>query len=269
MQITLIWDAVEGADYYRVYRAAGPQAASRIANNVEDSTYVDTGLTNGESYSYQVSAVIDVGDCSVCKVEGQKSVRVIAAPAVPVNISVTAFQNFSKNVLTNIDTFVGTGGVSGQRSAHLDAYTRVVPAASRPFGLVRVSTINTRRSNYFYWASWRWNGPGPGYNVPYYFYDHNPDRLNTAMLVQGFAMNSLSGPGCPLKYDFPFMMSPGSDSTTVFAERYKKRLHGSVPHHGRRLQGYEVKTKSGGGYEREGQPGYLKYVFKERDRIQI
>ena len=81
-QATLSWKAVAGADYYRVYRAKGSQAASRIADNVEDLQYVDTGLTNGDRYGYQVSAVIDVGDCATCKVEGSKSGRVSGVPAI-------------------------------------------------------------------------------------------------------------------------------------------------------------------------------------------
>ena len=75
-EITLTWDAVTGASYYRVYRGS-----SRVANNITGTTYKDTGLTNGTSYSYQVSAVRNVGSCSLCQLEGARSASLSVAPS--------------------------------------------------------------------------------------------------------------------------------------------------------------------------------------------
>ena len=77
-QVTLTWGMVTGASYYRVYRDG-----SRIANNITETTYTDTGLTNGTSYSYQVSAVLNVGSCSSCQVEGARSTSLRTMPSLP------------------------------------------------------------------------------------------------------------------------------------------------------------------------------------------
>ncbi|MGG4011420.1 hypothetical protein ABEV67_04345 [Bacillus smithii] len=47
------WDAVDGATY-NVYRNN-----TVIASGVTETTYHDTGLTGGTTYSYAVTAVID------------------------------------------------------------------------------------------------------------------------------------------------------------------------------------------------------------------
>ena len=120
------------------------------------------------------------------------------------------------NTLNHVDTFIGIGTVSGQHSRNLSTVSNVVPAASAPFGLVRVSPLNSYRNGYFWSTSWRlapnWNDDG--------YFDHSPDQLNQRMLINGFSMNSLSGPGCPVKFDFPFMVYPGDNRTNRFRDRH-------------------------------------------------
>ncbi|MEW6181641.1 MAG: LamG-like jellyroll fold domain-containing protein [Bacillota bacterium] len=57
-QVDLSWDTVSGADTYNVKRSTtsgGPYTT--IAESVTSTTYTDTGVTNGTTYYYVVSAV--------------------------------------------------------------------------------------------------------------------------------------------------------------------------------------------------------------------
>lgn len=66
-QVTLNWNAVSGATGYKVYRNASLVGSPTV------TSFTDTGLANGVSYSYQVSGMNSVG-------EGAKSAVVTATP---------------------------------------------------------------------------------------------------------------------------------------------------------------------------------------------
>ena len=56
---TLVWSAVFGASGYNIYRAvaAGGEGSTPFAQVVSGTTsYVDSGLTNGQTYFYQITA---------------------------------------------------------------------------------------------------------------------------------------------------------------------------------------------------------------------
>ncbi|MEN1988381.1 glycoside hydrolase family 48 protein [Paenibacillus hubeiensis] len=62
-QVVLNWNSVSGANSYTVKRAeadGGPYTA--VAANVNGTTYTDTGLTNGKTYYYVVTAVNAAGE---------------------------------------------------------------------------------------------------------------------------------------------------------------------------------------------------------------
>jgi len=59
-QVVLTWDANDELDLagYSVYRrASADTAAALIASNLEETTYVDLGLINEETYEYQLAAI--------------------------------------------------------------------------------------------------------------------------------------------------------------------------------------------------------------------
>lgn len=74
-QITLAWTASDTAVSYKIYRGtvAGGEAPQPIKEGITSTSYVDTGLTNGTAYFYQVTAVNAAGDSN-------KSVEVTATP---------------------------------------------------------------------------------------------------------------------------------------------------------------------------------------------
>jgi fibronectin type 3 domain-containing protein len=77
-QVSLSWTASAGATSYNVYRGTSPggELAAPLASGVTARSFTDTGLTNGTTYYYQVSAVSSFG-------EGGKSAEVSATPQQP------------------------------------------------------------------------------------------------------------------------------------------------------------------------------------------
>ncbi len=90
-QVTLTWNApFEGGSpitNYRIYRGTTPGGEILLTEIGNVLTYTDTGLVNGQTYYYQVSAVNAIG-------EGPKSNEASATPATlpdpPQNLTATA-----------------------------------------------------------------------------------------------------------------------------------------------------------------------------------
>lgn len=61
-QVTLAWGSVSGADSYQVYRSLSPESGfSAIQSDLSVATHIDTGLTNGTTYYYRVTATNQYG----------------------------------------------------------------------------------------------------------------------------------------------------------------------------------------------------------------
>lgn len=55
-QVTLTWDLSPGATLYNVYRDDAPGTGHLLKGGLAQTTYTDTGLTNGQPYTYEVTA---------------------------------------------------------------------------------------------------------------------------------------------------------------------------------------------------------------------
>ena len=77
-QVTLTWSAVSGVTY-NLYRTSGTTVAI-ISENTSSRSYVDTDVTAGATYVYQVAAVINGGEAS-------RSARVSVIGPIPATIS--------------------------------------------------------------------------------------------------------------------------------------------------------------------------------------
>lgn len=64
-QVSVAWNSVAGAEAYNVMRSEALDGTyAVIASNVTDTSYTDTGLTNGTAYYYKVSAKNGIGESS-------------------------------------------------------------------------------------------------------------------------------------------------------------------------------------------------------------
>ncbi len=204
-QIELSWNAVTNASYYRIYRDRDP---APIADNVTVLRYVDMGLTNGITYNYRVSAVIDVGSCGVCKVEGPKSEESIAVP--------TAVSIRDMRLAYNAAQYVDTRYFTGRTIAPTEGgsilpdsdISHMFAGAASPFGMVAISPVNTHSSN----ANLN------NYNAfgrSRYKWGNYPQTAAARSRIKGFTTTAVSGMGCygDLALDFPFMVYPGDQTS--------------------------------------------------------
>jgi len=98
-QVSLSWNAVSGATSYNVYRGttAGGESATALYTGITGTTKVDTGLTNGQPYFYEVKAVNASGTSGYSN----------EASAIPASTTATATINYATTAPTidgNVDT---------------------------------------------------------------------------------------------------------------------------------------------------------------------
>jgi len=89
-QVSLSWVASSGATSYNVKRSTvsgGPYTT--IATGITTTSYTDTGVTNGTTYYYVVSAVNSCGE-SVNSNEASATPAAAAVPAAPTGLTATA-----------------------------------------------------------------------------------------------------------------------------------------------------------------------------------
>jgi subtilisin family serine protease/subtilase family serine protease len=82
-QIKLSWSAVASATNYRIKRSAGAGGPYTTVANIKTNQFINTGLTNGTTYYYVVSAVNVLG-------ESANSEEVSATPKPPADVVVSA-----------------------------------------------------------------------------------------------------------------------------------------------------------------------------------
>jgi fibronectin type 3 domain-containing protein len=85
--VALSWSAVAGATSYNIYRSTSSGAEVLVASNVSTNSFTDSGLTNGTTYFYQVTAVNSGGESAR---SAEVSGRPQAPPAAPTNLAATA-----------------------------------------------------------------------------------------------------------------------------------------------------------------------------------
>jgi fibronectin type 3 domain-containing protein len=129
-QVSLTWDTVSGATSYNLRRATA--SGGPYANLVTQpgTTYTDTGLTNGTTYFYVVSAANSDGS-------GPDSTEVAATPNVPLN---------SPNPPTDVQATVTDGRVevSWSPAVGADAYTlKRATASSGPYSPIATGLTGT------------------------------------------------------------------------------------------------------------------------------
>ncbi|WP_222429924.1 fibronectin type III domain-containing protein [Paenibacillus cremeus] len=89
-QATLTWSSVTDATYYNVYRGtANSGPFTKVATSVPGATYTNTGLTNGTTYYYYVTANNTFGESSSSNVVNATPVAPPQAPSAPQGLTAT------------------------------------------------------------------------------------------------------------------------------------------------------------------------------------
>ena len=86
--VGLVWEASSTAASYRIKRASGGGAYVEIAGGVQATSYLDSSVTNGVTYSYVVVAVNAGGNSADSNVV--MATPVAPVPAAPSNLVGTA-----------------------------------------------------------------------------------------------------------------------------------------------------------------------------------
>ena len=90
-QLTVSWDAVEGATQYNIFRYNGTQKAYLYKATRTITQFVDTGLYPGTNYHYKVVAVYKTADCTlVSDYSADAAAKAVGTPAVPTNVTAKA-----------------------------------------------------------------------------------------------------------------------------------------------------------------------------------
>ena len=134
-QVTLTWSAISDATY-NLYRTSGT-TVEIIAENTSSRSYADTNVTAGETYTYQVAAVINGG-------EGSRSPRVSvdvpmagALPQVALELSpISISENGGSGTVT-----ARLSPASGETTTVTVSATAISPAVMGDFTLSANQTL--------------------------------------------------------------------------------------------------------------------------------
>ncbi len=134
--VALSWNAVAGATSYSVYRGTSSGGETLLTSGLTATSYTNTGLTNGTTYFYQVTAVSSAG-------ESAKSSETSATPAVPT--ATASFVGFDAGTQGNWKSVYGADGYSVSQDARTPA--RATPAClpTPPSASAAAPTTSGRR----------------------------------------------------------------------------------------------------------------------------
>ncbi|BDI28396.1 hypothetical protein CCAX7_004470 [Capsulimonas corticalis] len=118
-QIFLSWSAVSGATSYNIYRGtkAGAEATTAVKTGVTSPSIADTGLTNGTTYYYKVTAVSGGG-------ESAQSAEVSAKPSSTAFVQILGDPGFESG--SSSTPWVASSGVISPNAAYSGAWKAAI-----------------------------------------------------------------------------------------------------------------------------------------------
>ena len=129
-QVALTWTASAGATSYNLYWSTSsgvtPANGTKISN-ISSASYTQTGLTNGTTYYYVVTAVDSAGESGASSQASATPVAPILAPSAPTSLAATA-----GNAQVSLTWTASTGATS--YNLYWSTTTGVTPANGTKIG---------------------------------------------------------------------------------------------------------------------------------------
>jgi fibronectin type 3 domain-containing protein len=152
-QVVLSWSSVIGAATYNIYRGTTSGGEVLVQTGVTALTYTDTGLTNGTTYYYEITAVFGA-------IKSPLSNEQNATPQTGVPGSLTLVDAIPGNTLVHLDWTQSNGATSYNLYRSTTPGTEVL-VQSGITGLSYTDTGLTNGQIYYYKVAGV-NGAGPG-----------------------------------------------------------------------------------------------------------
>jgi len=187
-QVALSWTASSGATTYNVYRgtSAGGESTTAIATGIGTTTYTNTGLTNGTTYYYKVTAVNASGTSGY-------SNEASATPAAPTNyIQNPGFENgFTSWTVWSPN---GTGGAANWETNNPHTGTHnAYEWSTSAFNVDLSENAITVPNGTYTMTAWVWSSGGQN---SCYMYAKNPGGAGGSVIItssSGYTLYTLTG----------------------------------------------------------------------------
>jgi len=159
-QVHLAWNPSAGATSYNVYRSTSPGTEGTIAySSPSTNSYTDTGVTNGTTYYYKVSAANANGQSVQ---SSEVSAKPNVPPAAPSNLTATASSGTNVNLAwTNNAT--GATGNEVYRSTDNVTFTKI--ATTAPTASTYADATVVKLTTYYYKVDATNGSPSPFSNT--------------------------------------------------------------------------------------------------------
>jgi subtilisin family serine protease len=146
-RVTLTWNASSGATSYNVYRRQGSDVTFQFAASVTTTTHLDTGLANGTTYHYIVTALNSVGASDPSNEASATPVGPAQAPAAPSELTALAVSS-SQIHLSWTDNSNNETGFKIERSTDNRSYTQIATVGA---GVTTFSDTGLSRNRRYYY----------------------------------------------------------------------------------------------------------------------
>lgn len=151
-QVNLSWTASSGAISYTVKRATSANGTyTNVATGISGTSYTNTGLTNGTTYYYVVSAVNSAGES--VKSTGVSATPTAGTPVPTIPAAPTALTATAGNAQVNLSWTASSGATSYNVKRATTSGGPYTTVATNVTGTSYVNTGLTNGTTYYYVVS--------------------------------------------------------------------------------------------------------------------
>ncbi len=144
--VTISWEASENANSYSILRGPNATTLSQIMSNVTALSFVDTGLVNGTTYYYSVTAHNDDGS-TPANAPLSVSIPSTGSTSLPGNFSIISLVPVIGSVTLN---WIGTSNVDSYSISRGSSAGALTTIASNHTGSSYVDSSVSNGTTYFY-----------------------------------------------------------------------------------------------------------------------